>query len=564
VALLFVVPCLAQTQDTLSLSGRVEAWKGDRLTGVTVRVTNAGDALSSRTGEFTIPLPAEHEPGTPIYIELIDGGQPWIVVRPWGGWGYVPEPGDSLRLLVLPKGDKRFVTDTEIVRSILEAATTWLVAGSDVGAEPRFALAEMSLYLGYELEELKSVVAEWGEKEDPYLKGLFELYSGRYAEASTLIRESVSVAEVDRVEKYLALASAEYARGHYQAAESALLDGRALCPENPLILNAQGVVAFAEARHADAESLFRSALAIRQATLGDDHRDVGASLTNLAAVFSVQGRYAEAEPFIRRALEIYEARQDPEYLHVAGSLHNLAEMLRMQEKYSEAEPHARRALAIWEAAAGSWNQAVAMSLNTLALLLDAQGKYADAELMYRRSLDIYEYAFGPNHPSVAVVLTNLALLLGAEGEYAEAERLLRRALYINEAALGPEHLNVAAPLFSLGKVLGVWGKHAQAEEAYRRAVAIVEANLGPEHPNIAKPLNVLAVELYRQGKYAEAEMLYRRSLAIVEVAWGPEHPDVATIGENLARVLRRLGRVAEAEELEERVARIRGGGTGRN
>ena len=59
---------------------------------------------------------------------------------------------------------------------------------------------------------------------------------------------------------------------------------------------------------AEAEPLYRRALAIREEKLGDDHPDVAQSLNNLALLLKTQGKLAEAEPLSRRALDIFEQK----------------------------------------------------------------------------------------------------------------------------------------------------------------------------------------------------------------------------------------------------------------
>ena len=57
-----------------------------------------------------------------------------------------------------------------------------------------------------------------------------------------------------------------------------------------------------EGRYADAEPLYKRALAIREKALGPDHPAVAQSLNNLADLYTAQGRYADAEPLYKRAL----------------------------------------------------------------------------------------------------------------------------------------------------------------------------------------------------------------------------------------------------------------------
>ena len=68
----------------------------------------------------------------------------------------------------------------------------------------------------------------------------------------------------------------------------------------------------AQENYAEAEPLYRRALAIREKTLGPDHPDTAASLNNLALLRCLQGNCAEAEPLFRRALAIAEKVLGPD------------------------------------------------------------------------------------------------------------------------------------------------------------------------------------------------------------------------------------------------------------
>jgi tetratricopeptide (TPR) repeat protein len=47
--------------------------------------------------------------------------------------------------------------------------------------------------------------------------------------------------------------------------------------------------------------------------LSPDHPNMAHSLNNLAALYDTQGKYAEAEPLYRRALAIYEQVMGPNH-----------------------------------------------------------------------------------------------------------------------------------------------------------------------------------------------------------------------------------------------------------
>jgi CHAT domain-containing protein/Tfp pilus assembly protein PilF len=294
-----------------------------------------------------------------------------------------------------------------------------------------------------------------------------------------------------------------------------------------------------------------------KARLGVNHANYRIALYNLAVVYAALGKYADAEGLFKRALAIKEKALGADHPDVANSLHNLAIVYEEQAKYADAEGLFKRALAIWEKALGKDHPDVANTLNSLAVVYWKQGKYADAEGLYKRTLTIKEKALGADHPDVAATLANLAGVYKEQGKYADAEGLFRRALAIREKTLGADHPDVATSLNNLAVVHEAQGKYADAEGLFRRALAIREKTLGKDHPEMAKTLSNLAIVYSEQGKYAEAEGLYKRALAIKEKALGADHPDVANSLNNLAVVYSEQAKYAEAEGLYKRALAIK-------
>jgi tetratricopeptide (TPR) repeat protein len=322
-------------------------------------------------------------------------------------------------------------------------------------------------------------------------------------------------------------------------------------------LNKLAVVYRAQGKYADAEELYKRALAIREKALGASHPNVAQTLNNLANLYDDQGKYADAESLHKRALAIREKALGARHPDVAESLNNLASVYRAQAKYADAEGLFKRAVAIYEKALGKDPPQVANSLIGLAAVYDKQGKYADAEGLFKRALAIKEKALGANHPDVALTLNNLAIEYKNQGRYADAEALYKRALAIREKALGADHRDVAWSLNSLANLYEAQGKYADAEGLFKRVLAIKEKALGPDHPDFAWSLGNLAWLNYDQGRYADAEELYKRALAIREKALGAEHPDVAATLDNLAIVNAAQGRYADAEGLYKRALAIK-------
>jgi CHAT domain-containing protein/Tfp pilus assembly protein PilF len=221
---------------------------------------------------------------------------------------------------------------------------------------------------------------------------------------------------------------------------------------------------------------------IKEKALGSDHPDVAKSLGSLAMLYADQGRYADAEPLYRRALAINEKRLGADHPDVATSLSGLAVLYTHQGRFADAEPLYRRALEINEKALGPDHPAVASSLNNLAFLYHNQGRYADAEPLCRRALAIREKALGPDHPDVASSLNSLGAVYQEQGRYADAEPLHNRALAIKEKVLGPGHPNVATSLNNLAELY-------TDQRRYADALPLVQITIGRgrAEPSVALP-----------------------------------------------------------------------------
>ena len=164
---------------------------------------------------------------------------------------------------------------------------------------------------------------------------------------------SFAVADDTAWAKYSEAGRKAYRSGQYAEAEKLLLvalkeaekfgelDGRLIYSLNDLaeLYRAQG-------KYAEAEPLFKRALANQEKVLGPKHRKVAPSLNGLALLYQAQGKYAEAEPFFRRVLAILEKALGPEHPDVATTLENYAVLLRKTNRDAEAAKMEARAKTI--------------------------------------------------------------------------------------------------------------------------------------------------------------------------------------------------------------------------
>jgi CHAT domain-containing protein len=246
---------------------------------------------------------------------------------------------------------------------------------------------------------------------------------------------------------------------------------------------------------------------------GPPTRDLAGAMNNLAQLYGDVGRDAEAEPLFKRALAIMEKAVGLDSVDIAPELNNLAALYQRQQRYAEAEPLFKRALALSEKQLPAGHPDIGRALNNLATNYERQDLHADSEPLFRRALAIYEKAAGPESPAVATLLSNLGQVVKAEGRYGEAEPMIKRSLAIHEKVQGQNHPDVARSLNNLADLYQRQNRFAEAEPLFKRALAIREAAVGPDHPNTAASVNNLASLYQAEGRAAAALPMMERMIA---------------------------------------------------
>jgi tetratricopeptide (TPR) repeat protein len=231
-----------------------------------------------------------------------------------------------------------------------------------------------------------------------------------------------------------------------------------------------GQTATAEARHAEAERLFRQAVEQSDKSGRADER-LGASLTGLGLAYSAQRKFTDAEPVLRRAVAVKEKVLGPDSPDFARALLDLGALYRLKDEHAKAEPPIRRAVAILES------------------------------------------ALGPEHPEVAGNLTNLGGRLRDQGKFSEAEPILRRALAIRLKILPPDHPDIVRSTLGLANLYADQKQYADADPLFQKAVATLERlkSYGTGYPNLPDTLRLYAGVLRNSGRSDEAQKLEARA-----------------------------------------------------
>jgi nephrocystin-3 len=261
-----------------------------------------------------------------------------------------------------------------------------------------------------------------------------------------------------------------------------------------------------------AETLYKEAVDLVEASGGADGMQGAATANNLACQYVAEGRLEEAEPLLRRALEINE-RLAPDKTEHAKALGNLGELLCSMKRPHEAEHLFRKALSIEQDLWGDENPDIAKTLHGLATVLNHTGRPNEAEPLLRQALSIQEKYHGFDHLDVAKALHNLAAFLVATGRIGEAEPLFRRALEIVEPAVGRSSPLAAEIRAGIELVNQEKQRLHEAEQSLMAELARKESHPGGT-TDLGATLYQLASILIGSERREEAKILLGRALSL--------------------------------------------------
>jgi tetratricopeptide (TPR) repeat protein len=186
---------------------------------------------------------------------------------------------------------------------------------------------------------------------------------------------------------------------------------------------------------AQSDSLYRMALAIYRARLGDDHHQVALVATNLAMTLLRRGMAEQAVPLLEDALATYRGGSE------------FAELVPVTE----------------------WR---------LASALQVAGMSDESIAAFRRSLAGFETTFPPDYILAVNARHEFAGLLIELDRAAEAEPLLRNAIPVLAARWGVHDVRVDDARITLASALTALGRYAEADETLAATLDRLRQNRG--------------------------------------------------------------------------------------
>ena len=337
------------------------------------------------------------------------------------------------------EAEKQYTKRLELAEDALGRANPALIPAVNDLARVNFA--QMKYARAEELYErsLRIMEREYGDDDAkliPEIEAVAQVYESdaKYPEAERFLRRAIAIRErtggvenAGSASDLLRLAHISLSRGNTTAAvnlyQRVLAIQQKSAPNGPEllpVLDALAGIALEQKRTADAETLLRQTLSIREGSVGPMHPDVAANLDRLGALLTDQKRYPEAVRVYERSLFLWMKVLQPESPELLGKYQTLAEVYAALDRPVDAEPLVQQVLAARE-------KDTVASLNTLASVYVARNEFNGAEPLYRLSLSILDrrgLLTTRRAPNAAD--TNVDLLAQTASDYVELLKKMRR------------------------------------------------------------------------------------------------------------------------------------------
>ncbi|HVQ28966.1 MAG TPA: serine/threonine-protein kinase [Vicinamibacteria bacterium] len=267
----------------------------------------------------------------------------------------------------------------------------------------------------------------------------------------------------------------------------------------------------------------------------------------IGTTFASLGELPAAETQIRTALDIRQRTLGPDHPDTLSSKNSLLEWLQGAGRSQEALDIGQETLAARRRVLGSAHPDTLTTMNDVAIALFQTGRAADAIALMQECVETRRKTLGEEHAKTLLAEGNLAAMFEQEHRLVEAEALLRSTLQVEVRALGPEHPTTLFALKSLASVLHDQKKLSEAEPLMRQALAISSRVSGPRHVDTLVIGNDLGLLLMDEDRLDESVSVFAGVVEGAEAGLPAGHRFTAVFRRNHGRVLVRLKRYPEAE-----------------
>ncbi len=289
----------------------------------------------------------------------------------------------------------------------------------------------------------------------------------------------------------------------------------------------------------------------------------GASVNDLAQLYTEAGNYKIAEALYLQSMEIRKRWGGLEHPEYAGSLLNIGDLYQRMGRYSEAIALLNKALLIYEKNPGSESSVYGTVLISLANVYLQMHNYPVADSLLTNSLLVMKKTEGENSPKYAQSLNSIGTLYYNMSNFSVAENYFKKAIEIYKKYPEEEAISYATVILNLGEVYLHAGNSFPGKDLIDESTQIFKKKLGEKHPTYALSLIPLADVYVAFGNNVQAEKLYKEAIEIFAASNGKNNSDYVTLIQRIgsfyyqtAKFSNALPYLLECKQLKEKVTGV--------
>ncbi len=361
-------------------------------------------------------------------------------------------------------GEVKALLDTDKLREGLAKARVAVETAKALGYRP--ALADADYLLG----KIEERLGELAASEAALLESIAEAEAGRHDEA-------VAQAATHLV-LVLGARQARFAEAHAwgKLAEAAVARVGGERELQARLLQARGMVLYAEGKLPAAVEQHRQALALREKATNDP-LSLAEALNDLGASLRADGKPEEALAAFQRALALLIPVLGAENDRVASARNGIGNVLLSAGRFDEALPVYQQALAIFEKLLGPTHFKTLTTVNNVGVVFAEQERFAQALPYFERVLEARLGTLGAASPKVADAHSNLGMLLLELGRLDEAQGHFEKAREILQGQ-PLDHFSQAESLIGFARVHLARGAPGKALPLLEKALALCQGKEG--------------------------------------------------------------------------------------
>ncbi|KAL3454410.1 hypothetical protein BJX65DRAFT_301051 [Aspergillus insuetus] len=301
-----------------------------------------------------------------------------------------------------------------------------------------------------------------------------------------------------------------------------------------------------------AETLQKEALAYRETSLGNEHKDTLESMAYLAWIYYDQARYKDAADLQAYVYETYKKlKYDKHVIFKAGTA--LSETYCGWTKWQAAVELLEVAVGDMQAELDPDSVTTVDAKASLAVAYHELYLLKEAERIKLEVLRIRKKVQGDRHPATLTAVSNLAATYVRQERLDEALKLVDEVIRTRSEVLGPNHRDTLTSRLILTNLYIRKKMWVEAEQTCIAVITGREKVLSENHPHTLWAKAHLALIHHHQGRLEESAEEWQEVIAKQQEARGAEHMWALLSMHNLALVCKSQGYSERALHLMEKV-----------